>query len=769
MTESQAFIASKPLSTKASTERLANLDSNTTYSTEGELLISPSNKHINQNKKSNSNFFEIENTENLNSQNSNLQNSQNPQKTEICLKDYKKAFNILSFFFLSLATLNYLVSLKGCELPIAQCMGQLTRRMVFYFVGLVSSSAFFYSLNFMFTLYKFNSPLYALFQLLLIAYITLIHDTEYTLKNHGGYNRLFFAIIFCVFFFAQNILFVLIYLLRRKFVPVLIIILIVFSSGITYMHRSLQRHCSTWDSGLSNSKFDNSGSVCKIKFPKFCWMNMLNGYFDISYVFIQDCSVLRMDSKEQLSKYLKNPKAQVLGFPRTEGKKYFPDSQLEEFQFRVLSEMIDMEDPQVSKDVKDKVEAVIDFREKQPQIKIRIADEPKLREERRNVYERNKEKLMVKNVIHFFIDSLSRDNFKRALPKTKRFFEKYFVNSRKIKGNNGSENEIDRLSKNENFKNENNYDINNEYNKNENNKEDMQAEVFQFFKFHGVTHFTYGNMIPIQFGRDFQQPDEETNPAVFYLKYFKDAGFITGQGHGYCGREIYDLEKDQNQMLYTNFDHEINSIFCDPNFAVPGNPFGIFNGVFSYKRRCLYGKDTHEYVFDYAKKFWTNYENDAKFIRIAFQDAHEGTGEVVKYMDEKIVDFFEFLESTKALEDTVIILHADHGLNMPGFYTLIDAEDFFIEKTLPALFLFAPKPLASRYRETLKKKENMFLTPYDLHNTFLHLAQAPRDKFNKLGGSLFEEINEEGRNCAMFKVRDPHCNCVGEGNSKSLD
>jgi len=556
------------------------------------------------------------------------------------------------------------------------------------------------------------------------------------------------------------------------------------------MHKSLQRHCETWDSGLANSKFDNSGDVCKIKIPKFCWMNMLNGYFDISYVFIQDCNVLRMDSKEQLSLYLKNPDAKVIGFPRTEAKKYFPDSQLEEFQFRVLSEIIDMQDPKISQDIKDNVEATVDFRDPQPKISIRIAKDEKLKEERRKVYEAKKEKLLVKNVIHFFIDSLSRDNFKRALPKTKQFFEKYFVNDKKENGynsssdfdnfdvntkyknnkndknnkNNKNENVINNKNNEYQSKNNENKNINFNEEKNQNASENIQAEVFQFFKFHGVTHFTYGNMIPIQFGRDFQQPNDEINPAIFYLKYFKDSGFITGQGHGYCGREIYDLEKDQNQMIYTNFDHEINPIFCDPNFAVPGNPFGIFNGVFSYKRRCLYGKDTHDYIFEYAQKFWTAYESEAKFIRIAFQDAHEGTGEVVKYMDDKIVAFFEFLENNKALEDTVIILHADHGLNMPGFYTLIDAEDFFIEKTLPSLFMFVPKSLANEYRDLLKSKENMLLTPYDLHNTFLHLAQAPRDKFNKLGGSLFEAIQEEGRSCKMFNVRDPYCNCVGEGN-----
>ena len=135
-------------------------------------------------------------------------------------------------------------------------------------------------------------------------------------------------------------------------------------------------------------------------------------------------------------------------------------------------------------------------------------------------------------------------------------------------------------------------------------------------------------------------------------------------------------------------------------------------------------------------------------------------------MDDKIVSYLKFLESSGSLNDTVILLHSDHGLNLPGFYTLVDADDFFVEKTLPTLFLITPQKLAQKYKKILKDKENMFLTPYDIHNTFLHLANAPESDYNKLGESLFKHINETGRNCDMFNIRDPYCNCLGERGNK---
>ncbi len=68
------------------------------------------------------------------------------------------------------------------------------------------------------------------------------------------------------------------------------------------------------------------------------------------------------------------------------------------------------------------------------------------------------------------------------------------------------------------------------------------------------------------------------------------------------------------------------------------------------KRRCLYGKDSSWYVFDYGKNFLEAYSDSHKHLRPAFLDAHEGTGEVVKHMDDKLVDFFEFLESEESLK-----------------------------------------------------------------------------------------------------------------------
>jgi arylsulfatase A-like enzyme len=132
-------------------------------------------------------------------------------------------------------------------------------------------------------------------------------------------------------------------------------------------------------------------------------------------------------------------------------------------------------------------------------------------------------------------------------------------------------------------------------------------------------------------------------------------------------------------------------------------------------------------------------------------------------LDDKVVDFINFLEAQGSLKDTIILLQSDHGVNMPGFYTFVDAEDFWIEKTLPSLFLMVPQEVAEKYDDVLKSKENILLHPYDLHNTFLHLANAPMTSYNDIGESLFDETDDsKERTCDTFNVLDPYCICMGQ-------
>ena len=204
------------------------------------------------------------------------------EKKLFSFKDYKTTFNIISTIFLILSTTLYLFSLKGCDKSQSQCLGELTRRLVIYFVTSVITASFLFSLNYIFSLYNLNNRIISLFQTFILLYLTFVHDTGYNLKNHGGFNRIFLFLVMFVSFIAQNIGFFWIFLMRKKFLPVFILLVVSTSSFSILFYNNLTKNCESWNEGLRDTQFQNESNICKLKTPRFCWMNMFNKCFDIS-------------------------------------------------------------------------------------------------------------------------------------------------------------------------------------------------------------------------------------------------------------------------------------------------------------------------------------------------------------------------------------------------------------------------------------------------------------------------------------------------------
>ena len=69
-----------------------------------------------------------------------------------------------------------------------------------------------------------------------------------------------------------------------------------------------------------------------------------------------------------------------------------------------------------------------------------------------------------------------------------------------------------------------------------------------------------------------------------------------------------------------------------------------------------------------------------------FMDMHEGTGEVLKYLDDPLVMTLQEMN----LDDTIVILVSDHGWHMKSIFHLLKLEITKVEINLPALFIMLP-------------------------------------------------------------------------------
>ena len=110
-------------------------------------------------------------------------------------------------------------------------------------------------------------------------------------------------------------------------------------------------------------------------------------------------------------------------------------------------------------------------------------------------------------------------------------------------------------------------------------------------------------------------------------------------------------------------------------------------GPSSFTRRIFYGKDSFEYELEYLRQFWEKYKDNRKLFRMAFMDAHEDTGEVVKYLDKPLTNFLIEFEQKGYLNDTFVMFVSDHGLHFPRVFGVLAFDNYDFERMLPSLFL----------------------------------------------------------------------------------
>jgi len=473
---------------------------------------------------------------------------------------------------------------------------------------------------------------------------------------------------------------------------VTILALVITSSWV--IKQKVNNSCSDWLLGLKDTEMDNRiNEECQLFPPSTCYFKIFYGLFDLSFITGKTtCSKDRADNFQLNYIYLKEEmkSARLIGFPRTEHLDLFESLSGRGLQKNIIENLIDME--KASDKEKEDIEAVINLIKNPPELLINLKKNETLIKERTKIFEQYKNEVLTKNVFYLFLDSLSRVNFRRKLPK----FYKWIENKYIIDDNNN----------------------NNKNNGNEKIKKSQKHESFQFFKHHGVGYYTEQNMVPSMFGTY-----NNDKGGIHFLKYYIEKGYIAGQALNSCSNEIFAINKGTNLELleWARFDHEFFTPVCDLNYFTKNDGYDIRMGANSMFMRCLYGKQVIEHSMDYAYQFMYSYKSEAKIFKLATYEGHEGTGELIKYQDDLFVEFFERLEREGLLDNTALFIQSDHGLVMMGPYSAFKLEDFWKELTLPTYFIILPSDIKdfNVYRENLKASENSLTTPFCVYRSLI--------------------------------------------------
>lgn len=656
----------------------------------------------------------------------NYDNQLNIQQSE----ELNSRIRYLSFLIFIITFLIYKRSLFNCS-NINECIKKYNVNVVLNCLTKSILSGLFLSFNVAFIIWKLLSKAHILIILIFIIGLLFI-DYGNDIYNHGLIN---FSIMFISTIFGT--LFLLVFqTIRSSFieknyrVAIYLIswIFIIFISF--YIFYYLVLNCSYWNKGLNGVQIDNNKNKysCKIRSPSKCYISAFDNVFDFSKMLDYKCDSQNMkftflETLENYSLYYDaefEDNVSVLNFPLTNNEQYsgFEFNNENNFGRKVITNI----KGDSKKDIQNS-EIFLIKDGKYSTIEMNMNKNHTLIRERKK---KENASSKIKNIIFIYFDSLSRQQFLRQLQTFSNILSDLYDSS------------------------------------------NTNYESLEFLKYHTFNNYNHQSLNSLFYGTSIlhNEYNNEDEKPMHILSHLKNNGFITAQSANICSKHLsgsyFNSFKDE-------FDHENIAMFCDPNYSIVDPKKKYIKGIHSSLKRCLFGRDTFEYVFDYGKMFWETYSENNKFLRLGFFDGNENSGEVVKYLDNYLVDFLLDIINKGKFLNTMLFLVSSSGEIEAGIFDKKRKSEFFYEKNLGSWFMIINKyGLDKKIIENIKKNMQNFVTPYDVYDTLLSIIYDCYDinctekiKHRSINGiSAFNSINGFERNCEKYKeISENGCHC----------
>lgn len=180
-------------------------------------------------------------------------------------------------------------------------------------------------------------------------------------------------------------------------------------------------------------------------------------------------------------------------------------------------------------------------------------------------------------------------------------------------------------------------------------------------------------------------------------------------------------------------------------------------------RYCTGNVPNHMYLLQYTKDFFDKYANVSKFAFVFGSELTHWDNNPGEYADKDIVQFLEYFRKKGYLDNTVVIIYADHGARYSRVRNTVQGK---LEERLPMMSLAFPKWFKDIYPklyQNLQQNADKLATPFDIHETLSHILHLNRAKPShgkmRRGISLLERI-PSNRTCASAHIDMHWCTCL---------
>lgn len=179
------------------------------------------------------------------------------------------------------------------------------------------------------------------------------------------------------------------------------------------------------------------------------------------------------------------------------------------------------------------------------------------------------------------------------------------------------------------------------------------------------------------------------------------------------------------------------------------------------KGQCLGPKPVHRVMLDYTTEFMKSYPRLPKFGLTFLTGLTHSKINRIKLMDNDLALFLESSKKSGALNNTMLVLFSDHGSRTPAMRATMQGK---LEERLPYMSILLPKWVKDKRPElyaNLMKNYDRLTTPFDIHETLRSVVDHRPHQLTarQKGISLFNEIPKT-RTCAEAGVDLHWCSCM---------
>ncbi|XP_034472053.1 uncharacterized protein LOC117779844 [Drosophila innubila] len=253
-----------------------------------------------------------------------------------------------------------------------------------------------------------------------------------------------------------------------------------------------------------------------------------------------------------------------------------------------------------------------------------------------------------------------------------------------------------------------------------------QVGWFEMEGYNKVADNTEENLLPILMGHTVKQAprkcDRDDRECVSRLpwiwKDYKKAGYTIALAEDLASTGVVFTE-DVLGYHPGEVDHSLHSLLLRMEQLM------AIYVRFGYNY-CIGRRLTISYVYDFCEQFVSRYVEELDQPAFGYFWSSTFTHDYnfgAASLDDRFLGYLQKLQAHQIFDKAIVILFSDHGAR---FGELLELSDGFLEERLPMLHIYLPpwfRKSYPKYVQALYLNRNRLSSNFDLHNTLRHILQ----------------------------------------------